>query len=139
MRTQHIPQAVSRPFAELMDRCSALKVKETADDDLIMPSHVYSAPANRRLPAARVIAAGSTTDRPSIALAQRRRIVPLGFATGGPKALVCCRSAWTTTAPAAAQNAALYLVVTSPAKRQDKRSNKNHEYSTERESCQLTE
>jgi len=47
--TQHIPEAFSRPFAERMDRCSALKVKEAADGDLIMPGHAYIAPGNRHL------------------------------------------------------------------------------------------
>src|SRR3569623_2989615 len=47
--TQHIPEAFSRPFAERMDRCSALKVKEAADGDLIKPGHAYIAPGIRHL------------------------------------------------------------------------------------------
>jgi two-component system chemotaxis response regulator CheB len=47
--TQHIPEAFSRPFAERMNRCSALRVKQADDGDLIMPGHAFIAPGGRHL------------------------------------------------------------------------------------------
>ena len=47
--TQHIPEAFSRPFAERMNRCSALQVKQAEDGDLIMPGHAFIAPGDRHL------------------------------------------------------------------------------------------
>jgi len=47
--TQHIPEAFSRPFAERMNRCSALQVKQADDGDLVLPGHVFIAPGNRHL------------------------------------------------------------------------------------------
>lgn len=47
--TQHIPEAFSRPFAERMNRCSALQVKQAEDGDLIMPGHAFIAPGGRHL------------------------------------------------------------------------------------------
>ena len=47
--TQHIPEAFSRPFAERMNRCSALQVKQADDGDLIMPGHVFIAPGDQHL------------------------------------------------------------------------------------------
>lgn len=47
--TQHIPEDFSRPFAERMDRCSALQVKQADDGDLIQPGHAFIAPGGRHL------------------------------------------------------------------------------------------
>jgi two-component system chemotaxis response regulator CheB len=47
--TQHIPEAFSHPFAERMNRCSALHVKQADDGDLIIPGHVFIAPGGRHL------------------------------------------------------------------------------------------
>jgi len=47
--TQHIPAAFSRPFAERMDRCSAMSVCEAEDGQLIVPGHAYIAPGGRHL------------------------------------------------------------------------------------------
>ncbi|HSW14196.1 MAG TPA: chemotaxis response regulator protein-glutamate methylesterase [Solimonas sp.] len=47
--TQHIPPAFSRPFAERMDRSSAMSVCEAADGQLIVPGHAYIAPGGRHL------------------------------------------------------------------------------------------
>ncbi len=46
---QHIPAAFSRPFAERMDRSSALTVAEATDGAPILPGHVYIAPGDRHL------------------------------------------------------------------------------------------
>ena len=46
---QHIPAAFSRPFAERMDRSSAMTVCEATDGQLIVPGHVYIAPGGRHL------------------------------------------------------------------------------------------
>lgn len=47
--TQHIPEAFSRPFAERMNRTSALYVKQAEEGDLIHPGHVFIAPGGRHL------------------------------------------------------------------------------------------
>jgi two-component system chemotaxis response regulator CheB len=47
--TQHIPETFSRPFAERMNRCSALQVKQAEDGDLIIPGHAFIAPGDRHL------------------------------------------------------------------------------------------
>lgn len=47
--TQHIPEAFSRPFAERMNRCSPLQVKQGDDGDLILPGHAFIAPGDRHL------------------------------------------------------------------------------------------
>ena len=47
--TQHIPAAFSRPFAERMDRSSALTVSEAEEGAPILPGHVYIAPGDRHL------------------------------------------------------------------------------------------
>lgn len=47
--SQHIPEAFSRPFAERMNRCSAMAVCEAADGQQILPGHVYIAPGERHL------------------------------------------------------------------------------------------
>lgn len=47
--SQHIPAAFSRPFAERMDRCSAMSVCEAEHGQLILPGHVYIAPGDRHL------------------------------------------------------------------------------------------
>ena len=46
---QHIPAMFSRPFAERMNRCSAMTVFEAADGQQIVPGHVYIAPGGRHL------------------------------------------------------------------------------------------
>jgi len=47
--TQHIPPAFSRPFAERMNRSSAMAVCEAADGQMIVPGHAYIAPGGRHL------------------------------------------------------------------------------------------
>jgi two-component system, chemotaxis family, protein-glutamate methylesterase/glutaminase len=47
--TQHIPAAFSRPFAERMDRSSAMAVCEAQDGQQVRPGHVYIAPGGRHL------------------------------------------------------------------------------------------
>ncbi|AXQ28220.1 chemotaxis response regulator protein-glutamate methylesterase [Solimonas sp. K1W22B-7] len=47
--TQHIPAAFSAPFAERMNRTSAMSVCEAADGQLIVPGHAYIAPGGRHL------------------------------------------------------------------------------------------
>lgn len=51
--TQHIPAAFSRPFAERMNRSSAMSVCEAEDGQLIVPGHAYIAPGDRHLTVAR--------------------------------------------------------------------------------------
>ena len=46
---QHIPAMFSRPFADRMDRCSAMTVFEASDGQQIVPGHVYIAPGGRHL------------------------------------------------------------------------------------------
>jgi len=47
--TQHIPEAFSKSFAERMDRCSLIHVKQAEDGDLIQPGHAFIAPGDRHL------------------------------------------------------------------------------------------
>lgn len=47
--TQHIPAAFSAPFAERMDRSSAMSVCEAQDGQPIRPGHAYIAPGGRHL------------------------------------------------------------------------------------------
>jgi two-component system chemotaxis response regulator CheB len=47
--SQHIPAAFSKPFAERMNRSSAMAVCEAADGQYILPGHVYIAPGDRHL------------------------------------------------------------------------------------------
>ena len=47
--SQHIPEAFSKPFAERMDKNSAMTVYEAVDGQQILPGHVYIAPGNRHL------------------------------------------------------------------------------------------
>ncbi|TXG98038.1 MAG: chemotaxis response regulator protein-glutamate methylesterase [Nevskiaceae bacterium] len=47
--TQHIPAQFSGPFAQRMDRCSAMSVCEAHDGQLILPGHVYIAPGGQHL------------------------------------------------------------------------------------------
>ena len=47
--TQHIPETFSKPFAERMDRCSALTVFEATDGQQILAGHVYIAPGDQHL------------------------------------------------------------------------------------------
>ena len=46
---QHIPAMFSRPFAERMNRSSAMTVFEASDGQQIVPGHVYIAPGGRHL------------------------------------------------------------------------------------------
>lgn len=46
---QHIPASFSGPFAERMNRCSALEVREACDGDQILTGHVYIAPGGLHL------------------------------------------------------------------------------------------
>lgn len=47
--SQHIPEAFSKPFAERMDKHSAMTVYEAVDGQQVLPGHVYIAPGNRHL------------------------------------------------------------------------------------------
>ncbi len=47
--TQHIPAAFSGPFAERMNKCSAMVVKEAVDGEQIIPGHAYVAPGDSHL------------------------------------------------------------------------------------------
>jgi two-component system, chemotaxis family, protein-glutamate methylesterase/glutaminase len=47
--SQHIPAAFSKPFAERMNRCSAMSVCEPQDGQYILPGHVYIAPGDQHL------------------------------------------------------------------------------------------
>ncbi len=47
--SQHIPEAFSKPFAERMNKHSAMTVYEAEDGQQILPGHVYIAPGNRHL------------------------------------------------------------------------------------------
>lgn len=47
--TQHIPETFSKPFAERMDRISAMTVFEASHGQQILSGHVYVAPGNRHL------------------------------------------------------------------------------------------
>lgn len=47
--TQHIPETFSKPFAERMDRSSAMTVFEVTDGQQILAGHVYIAPGDRHL------------------------------------------------------------------------------------------
>lgn len=47
--TQHIPEAFSLPFAERMNRCSAMTVCQATDGQQILPGHVYIAPGGQHL------------------------------------------------------------------------------------------
>ncbi len=47
--TQHIPAAFSGPFAERMDRCSAMRVCEARDGQPIQSGHAYIAPGGQHL------------------------------------------------------------------------------------------
>jgi two-component system chemotaxis response regulator CheB len=47
--SQHIPAAFSKPFAERMNRCSAMSVCEAQDGQYILPGHVYIAPGDQHL------------------------------------------------------------------------------------------
>jgi two-component system chemotaxis response regulator CheB len=47
--TQHIPAAFSGPFAERMDRCSAMRVCEAQDGQPIQVGHAYIAPGSQHL------------------------------------------------------------------------------------------
>lgn len=47
--SQHIPAAFSKPFAERMNRSSAMAVCEASDGQYILPGHVYIAPGDQHL------------------------------------------------------------------------------------------
>lgn len=47
--TQHIPAAFSGPFAQRMDRSSAMSVCEARDGQQIVPGHAYIAPGGQHL------------------------------------------------------------------------------------------
>jgi two-component system chemotaxis response regulator CheB len=47
--SQHIPAAFSKPFAERMDRSSAMSVCQATDGQYILPGHVYIAPGDHHL------------------------------------------------------------------------------------------
>jgi two-component system chemotaxis response regulator CheB len=47
--SQHIPAAFSKPFADRMNRSSAMAVCEAQDGQYILPGHVYIAPGDRHL------------------------------------------------------------------------------------------
>lgn len=47
--TQHIPAAFSKPFAERLDKSSAMKVFHAEDGQYILPGHAYVAPGDKHL------------------------------------------------------------------------------------------
>ena len=47
--SQHIPAAFSKPFADRMNRSSAMAVCEAQDGQQILPGHAYVAPGDRHL------------------------------------------------------------------------------------------
>lgn len=47
--TQHIPAQFSAPFAQRMDKCSAMRVCEARDGQPIQAGHAYIAPGDRHL------------------------------------------------------------------------------------------
>ena len=47
--TQHIPESFSKPFAERMDRSSAMTVFEATDGQQILAGHIYIAPGDRHM------------------------------------------------------------------------------------------
>jgi len=47
--SQHIPESFSAPFANRLNECSAVQVKQAEDGDLIMPGHAYLAPGDDHL------------------------------------------------------------------------------------------
>jgi two-component system chemotaxis response regulator CheB len=47
--SQHIPAAFSKPFAERMNRSSAMAVCEAQDGQYILPGHAYIAPGDQHL------------------------------------------------------------------------------------------
>ncbi len=47
--TQHIPAGFSKPFAERLDRLSAMSVRQAEDGEAILPGHVYLPPGDRHL------------------------------------------------------------------------------------------
>ena len=47
--SQHIPAAFSKPFADRMNRSSAMAVCEAQDGQQILPGHAYIAPGDRHL------------------------------------------------------------------------------------------
>lgn len=46
---QHIPPTFSAPFAARLNACSALRVAQASDGDLIQPGYAYVAPGDRHL------------------------------------------------------------------------------------------
>jgi two-component system, chemotaxis family, protein-glutamate methylesterase/glutaminase len=53
---QHIPPEFSRRFAERLDQCSAMAVREARDDDPVLVGHAYVAPGDRHL---RIVRSGA--------------------------------------------------------------------------------
>jgi len=47
--SQHIPAAFSKPFAERLDKASAMKVFHAEDGQYILPGHAYVAPGDKHL------------------------------------------------------------------------------------------
>ncbi|MGE0114161.1 MAG: chemotaxis response regulator protein-glutamate methylesterase [Steroidobacteraceae bacterium] len=47
--SQHIPAAFSKPFAERLDKSSAMSVCQAEDGQYILPGHAYVAPGDRHL------------------------------------------------------------------------------------------
>lgn len=47
--SQHIPEAFSKPFAERMNKHSAMTVYEAVDGQQVLPGHVYIAPGDQHL------------------------------------------------------------------------------------------
>ena len=47
--TQHIPEAFSKPFANRMNKCSAMTVCEAENGQQIVPGHAYIAPGDKHL------------------------------------------------------------------------------------------
>ena len=47
--TQHLPAAFSTPFAERLDRHSAMSVREATDGEAVLPGHAYLPPGGKHL------------------------------------------------------------------------------------------
>jgi two-component system chemotaxis response regulator CheB len=47
--TQHLPATFSTPFAERLDRHSAMSVREASDGEAVLPGHAYLPPGGKHL------------------------------------------------------------------------------------------
>ncbi len=108
--TQHLPAAFSTPFAERLDRHSAMSVREAHDGEAVVPGHVYLPPGGRHLRIIRTVPAGdaaSTTVRRSTGTSRRSTCCSVRWrAAQAPMPSASSSPAWATTARAACSNCA---------------------------------